>query len=722
MVALGALMLQACAMNPPEPAATPVDDSLGMVDELVAPGGNRAKAPVEQVVVPDEAPTKKKEVPEITQLGTLPPMPTTSEVAPPISVSPQDDVVQLDYDQVELRAVMEEIADALGISLVIDPSIADTVTLRTAPDRPLHHADLWPLLRLLMTSASVNLEKRGEVYYAKKQNPIIPMEIGPAGSFDSANGAVVLQVTPLRHATIEAALAVLKPMVEPGGGYIVTLPNLNMLAIFDAPERLERVNQMLKLIDADPFARRGLHLYPLKYAKAADVVKDLTGIITAVEGATSSFQIVSLDRINAVLVVSPPNRGFAEIDRWIRILDSGEGEGGERVFIYKVKNLEAKALASTLSEVFKNKEDTAKAAVAAAVPEPKIVKEPAAEEQGKAPPKNLAEAAQQVAQQAAEPAPAAPTAVSASASLQVSIVADEDTNSLLVRALPRDYKQLLETIAELDLPSREVMINVVIAEVTLDNTNRFGIEWELLNGTGRTKLSTNFGVASAVGDGTGAGLVFNQLGNRLNLLLNYLDSKTATRVLSRPSILVRDNQEAVIKVGSEEPVLTRITSSDTTATSSSTLYNDVQYRDTGIILTVTPHISEDGIINLDVHQEISQVGKDATSLGLPYFTNREVQTSAVVRDGAALILGGIIQDKHTDENAGLAGLKDLPGIGSLFSNDSKSTERTELALIIVPQLINPREDNSEAMGRIYRRLKEAARLLNDHGIDGLGWN
>ena len=706
-VALAALMLQACAATSSSPDAS--DLVRGTVGETPAPfapasaGGARA-----EIVLPDETPVKKR-APNLTQLGRLPLLPSTRETPPrPVTtVQPSEDVVQLDHDQVELRAVMEDIADALGISLVIDPSIADTVTLRTAPDRPLRHADLWPLLRLLMDSAGVTLERRGSVYHAKKQNPSIPMEIGTLDGFSDASGAMVMQITPLRHATLEAALTVLKPLVEPSGGRILNLANLNMLGIFDTPERLRRVNEMLALIDADPFAHRGIHLYPLKSAKAAEVAKDLNAIVKAVEGATSSFQVISLDRLNAVLVVSPPNRGFSEIDRWIRILDSGEDEGGERVFIYRVKNLSAKSLAATLNAVFKTKEGVA----AAAVPKPEIVKPKSAEKPAEAAEAGAAEKIKAVADTLpAQAAPAAPGAVSAS--LQVSIVADEDTNSLLVRAQPRDYKQLLETIAELDRVPQEVMINVVIAEVTLNETNRFGMDWQALSNAATSSISS---ITNLTGS-TLQGFTLNQSDSRLTMLLNLMDEDGDTRVLSRPSILVRDNQEAVIKVGSEEPVLTSVSSSNTTIGGNTQVDNDIQYRDTGIILTVTPHINEDGIINLEIEQEISQVGSDAGVLGLPRFTNREIKTSAVVRDGSALILGGIIQEDETKSHTGIPGLKDVPGVGTFFSDTKNDIERIELVLIIVPELVDPRDGSEAVMNRLFTRLTGAAQLLDRRGI------
>ena len=313
-------------------------------------------ATVDEVVVEESAPAVKRP-PNLNRPGISPAIPLVKD-RQPAALPPQgEDVVQLDYDQVELRQVLEEVADAIGISLVIDPSIADKVTMRTSPDRPLKHADLWPLLRLLMNEAGITLEKRGSIYHAKKQVAGIPADLGNRRAAMESAGGLAMQITPLRNVNIDAALAVLRPLVEPAGR-VVTLPAMNMLGIVSTPEQLKRINRMVDLVDSDPFVHRGMRLFPLENAKAADVVKDLQAIIAAVEGTASAYQVVALDRINAVLVVSPPRRGFAEVERWVGILDAGEGEGGERIFIYRVKNLEAKALASTLSAVFKSEDKT----------------------------------------------------------------------------------------------------------------------------------------------------------------------------------------------------------------------------------------------------------------------------------------------------------------------------------------------------------------------------
>lgn len=717
-VTVVALTVQACAGNPSAPERSehrPVAVADGGERDVVTP------VPSPQVVaepqVSDAPAPARRAIPQINDPGSLPPLPRVQTHPPAVSVAGED-IVQLDYEQVELRQVLEEIGDALGLSMVIDSSIGDKVTLRTAENRPLKHADLWPLLQLLVGEAGISLEKRGNVYHAKKDPTPLPREIGRAGELNQLVGGEVMQISPIRYLPVESALNLLRPLVEPKGR-ILSVGSLNLLAVITSPERLTRINQLINLFDSDPFVHRGLRLYPVKNAKAVDVAKDLEAVIKAVEGQVSSYQLVALERINAILVVAAPNRGFGEIERWLDILDSGDGEGGERVFIYRVKNLDAKALASTLSSVFKSENKQ----VVKEEPKEELVKRTEkVEKDGKKAeekPANLAEAATAAAEQA-EPVRAGGPAT---ADIQVSIVADEDTNSLLVRALPRDYKQLLETIAELDRVPQEVMINVVIAEVTLGESNRFGVEWNALNSSGRSSLSAQFGIAGELASDSGlSGLVLNQVSNRLTTLLNILDRDSNLRVLSRPSILVRDNQEAVIKVGSEEPVLTRVTTSNTTVGGTSQYNNDIQYRDTGIILTVTPHINEDGIINLEIQQEISQVGGTSATLDLPRFTNREVKTSAVVRDGSALILGGIIQDTMDSSNTGIPGLKELPGIGGFFSDDSVTVDRTELVLIMVPELINPHDDNTEVMRRVYGNLREVSKLIDQYGITGFDWN
>ncbi|GEM_PF-105266 len=658
-------------------------------------------------------------LPEFNQPGSLPPLPVSTASMPEMpKVAAADDIVVLDYEQTDLRQILEELASVLGISMVIDSSIADKVTVRTSPDKPLKQKDIWPLLQLLMTDAGIMMERQGEVYYVKKMPLPVPPDIGSRGNAERSTAPEVMQITPLRYISAESALEAVRPLLDQQGR-LVSLPTLNIIGVVTAPPRLQRINQLLSLLDADPFQHRGIRLYRLSNAKASEIQEDLGKILQAVEGAKPSYAIVALERINAILAIAPPNRGFEQVSQWVRILDEKNDEGGEQVFIYRVRNLKAASLASTLSEVFKSDDDKTAKSKPPQVPG--------------VPPEAL--------QNPNEPPPEAPTpppegqTLKISAELKVTIVADEDTNSLLVRARPRDYRQLLETITVLDQVPKEVMINAVIAEVSLSENTRFGVDWGYFFGS-RGFVGTNFGIAGTdrlradnadskydkFNFANLSGLVLRDVGDHLTAMLNLVGTDNNVQLLSRPSILVRNNQEATMNVGSDEPTITRINTSTQSALNSNfSASNEVQYRQTGITLKVTPHINEDGIINMDIFQEISSLGAERTEQKLPSFTQRKIETSVVVRDGSAIVLGGLIQRRATNTQAGLPGLMDVPLLGKLFADNSNAEDRVELVVILVPQIIRPDADNRDFVRAFNNRMEHVNSLLNDSEVP-LFWN
>ncbi len=633
---------------------------------------------------------------DIENSGSLPRFNSVEDKSPKLKA---DADIALSYEQANIRLVIEELSDYMGLTTVIDPNVKGKVTMRTPPDKKLTERDVWPLLQLFLYSNNINMEKRGNVYHFKKMN-----KAGLPSSFSHRHGKTqkdateVFQVTPLRYINLEAGVAALKPMVEPQGR-LISLPTLNVIGITASPDHLARINHLLSLIDADPFVHRGIRLFRLHNVKAQNVKKDLENILKAVEGKNPSYKLIALERLNAILVVAPPQRGFTEVKRWISILDEENEAGGEQVFIYKVRNLKAGNLATTLNEVFKQEKDKDE-------PEKKkkiTQKSPIQKTGNKTKTSTKTDtSASSVGQKGI------------SAALEVTIVSDEDTNSLLVRATPKDYRQLLQTIVLLDTVPKEVMINVIVAEVELTENFQFGIDWNVLLGD-RSFIGVDFSVPGAASrsatsitrsDGNN-GLIIGQVGSRITSVLNALNSNGHVELLSRPSILVRDNQEASINVGTDEPTITRVNQTQTSLTTATntglTTSNEVTYRKAGVILKVKPQINQDGFVNMEISQEVSQLGAERNNL--PSFSERIIETSLVVRDQQAIVIGGLIQTRSNYNKEGLPWLSDVPVVGSAFSSRDDQVVRTELVLFIIPQIIRPEADNSQYVQKYQQRMQ-----------------
>lgn len=704
IISLLAGLISSCATPPSKPETS---SALDLAGEYLQPSTTTLPVQEEAIVaLPANRPAQLR---EINQIGSLPTVRSSPEPQPEFTLQTGQPLT-FNFEQVPLRDVVQILADTMGISIVVDTSIGtEKITMRTAEGKDLAKRDLWPLLQLILSESGITMEKRGNLYYLKKIGVGgLPGRIGMNLSDSSDPSAQILQITPLRYIGVESASAAITPMIQPNGR-ILNLANLNIIGIVSTPTIMERINKLLAIIDADPFAHRGIRLFRLQHAEATEVKTELDQILQAIMGAAPAYQVIALERINAILVVAPPRGGFTDVEMWVEVLDERHDANLEQIFIYRVKNLEANDLASTLSSVFEQEDKS----------EEEKRREP---EDDTTLPQNLPlQMADNAAAIARERGDTRTQQAIVSADLRVNIVADEKTNSLLIRATARDYQQLLETIRILDRVPLEVMVNVVIAEVTLSESTKYGIDWTaLINKFGpsadgsirQSSIGTAFGVTS------GSGLVLNYFSGDVTALLNLVESDGNVTLLSRPSILVRNNEEALINVGSNEPVITRVNSSAVTPGIGNTagyFTNEVQYRDTGITLKVTPRINDDGIINMKVYQEVSQLGEERTEQRLQSFLQRKIETNVVVRDGTAIVIGGLIEDTGNYSNSGLPVLRKTQ-VGGLFSSTSKSTARTELVLIIVPQIVNPELNNDPLLHRFISQMQSVSNLLAEHEI------
>ena len=626
----------------------------------------------------------------------------SEQVPAPVDVQGPD-VVELNYEQADLRLVLEQLAESLDISILIDPSIDKRISIRTSPDRPLQREDIWPLIRLLTRDAGIFLERVGDVYNARMINSSLPADIiGPDSSAETVNSQV-MQITPLTYVSTETAVEALGPLLAPEGS-VSQLGSRDLLMITASDFLLQRANELLMLIDADPFSNQGIHLYQLSNANAPEVAEELVEILELIEGASPAYQVRGIERINAILVTAPASRGFEEISRWVEILDADSQEQVEQLFMYKVKNLDALELAETLSTVFEEEDDP--------LTPPNI---------GRSDTLNivdtLAAEASQTATAETGQVPLTTGGTSAngavSANLTVKIVADEATNSLLIRSTARDYRQLLTTISQLDVVPLQVMVNAVIAQITLTDDTRFGVDWSRVAGNTLNPISSNTTTDFAPNLN---GLMFTRGfidgSARVDATLEAIAQNNEVRLLARPSLTVGNNQEGEIQIGAEVPV-----EAGESISAGGLSTTNIQYRDTGIGLLITPQINEDGVVNLIINQTLRSVDNSASGINNnPVFNNQEITTTVVVKDGDNIVLGGLIQTDTEALNTGVPLLNRVPGLGNLFSYQQDNLERRELFIVLRPEVINLNDQAGPQYSDILDRFDSASELFEESMI------
>jgi general secretion pathway protein D len=292
--------------------------------------------------------------------------------------------------------------------------------------------------------------------------------------------------------------------------------------------------------------------------------------------------------------------------------------------------------------------------------------------------------------------------------LTVKIVADEATNSLLIRSTARDYRQLLTTIAQLDVVPLQVMVNAVIAQITLTEDTRFGVDWSRVASDALDPLSSSTVTDFAPNLN---GLMFTRGfvdgSSRVDATLEAIAQNNEVRLLARPSLTVGNNQEGEIQIGAEVPV-----EAGESISAGGLSTTNIQYRDTGIGLLITPQINEDGVVNLIINQTLRSVDNSASGINNnPVFNNQEITTTVVVRDGDNIVLGGLIQTDTENLNTGVPLLNRVPGIGNLFSYQQDNLERRELFIVLRPEIIDLNERGGPQYAEILDRFELASDLF-----------
>jgi len=415
-------------------------------------------------------------------------------------------------------------------------------------------------------------------------------------------------------------------------------------------------------------------IIPLEFVKASDAANLLRGLMPR------GTDLIVYEPTNLLIVTARPE-GLLKFMKILEAIDIPPSDRENiRTFVYYVENGEAKKLASILKEIYVQQKSSARRSTVTKTRRTVKTKKPRLR-------------------------PATPTVIGGTAGMvegEVTISAYEDINALIIKASPAAYLAMLETIKKLDIPPKQVLIEVLIAEVTLNDDSRLGIEWLLKSAGKKTTVIGGFSPSSLDIDNAASGApttdYFGYIIKPTDFvsLINMFASYGKVNVLSSPHILALDNREAKIEVGDEIPIATGLNTTATGDTTGTTLVSSgqIQYRTAGIILTVTPHISDKDKVTLKINQEFSGPGESTEVAGqkFPSFFTRRAQTTGIVQDGHTLVIGGLISENRTETRSGLPILSRIPIIGYLFGSTSVTTRRTELLVMVTPHVIHSQEE------------------------------
>jgi general secretion pathway protein D len=574
-------------------------------------------------------------------------------------------------------------AEIMKINYIIDPKVKGVVNIHTSGQ--LSAENVFIIFQSILKLNGAIAVKRDNIYEIVPFSGAKKLSVTPTLTKESArltsDEKYTIQIVPLKYIPATETSKMIKPFLSDEAD-LVEHPPYNILIIGDVDSNVKKCIDIINLFDIDIFTDLRVRLYPVLNADVNEVAKEMERIFTSFEVSTKSGRGVGITftpitRINSLLVVSSIPNVFEKVERWLKELDKIPAEGSKlSVFVYYVQNTKAKDLAEVLREIYvvKGKEK-----------KEKVTTPPEAVQRGVKP-----------SPTPSTPQPAAKEEAGTVPEGEINIVVDETTNSLIIKAFQRDYKSILETIKKLDIYPKQVLIAVLLAEITLDDSNKFGIEWAKFTSSNSPNAQEVILQSSpptdpfsqALSSGTNIRYSIVELGGRVSAAINAAASTNRLNVISSPHILASNNKEARIQIGKSQPILTSTYTTTATSTTS-VVEGTIEYKDVGVILTVTPRISDGGLITLEMQIEKSDVA--TTSLGnlssVPVFDKKTAKTTLSVLQGQRIIIGGFIEDSRTRNTSGIPLLHKIPLLGALFGTQEYSNNKTEMILLMTPHVI-----------------------------------
>ncbi len=675
--------------------------------------GNPPAAPA--VAAPQAAPAQPPApAPAAPTAQEKPGEPATAESKPadikpsdlkPAEGSGPEAAVSLNLENADLYQVLRIVGSELKINYVVDPAVKGSVTINTSTS--VSRKDLFSVLEMILELNGAAAVKANGYYsivpLANARQQAMNFHYAKKAEGPPPEEAFSLMVVPMKFMSASEMSKILTPFMS-SAGQIVVQEKGNIMLISESSAKLKQLQQIVDVFDDPVLGRQRVHLFPVTNNLAANLIVELRSVFAGygLTTGSSGIQFVPMDRLNSILAISPSPEVFPEVESWIQKLDQPSRDVGIRNFVYKVQNAKATELRDILNELYGGQ--PAKAPPAAANPSaenPALLLGPP---QGYAAPQNP---------QAGAAAPKAAESGQGRVQGELRIMADERNNALIIQCTPHDYDVIQRTLQELDVLPRQVLIDARVYEVALTGDLSLGISAFLDQKSNLNPLVTTASFSAGQSPALQAS-TFAVLSNTraLQLFLTAQENRSRVKTLSAPSILVTDNTSARVQVGSEVPVpigsaLTPVTNGGT-----SLFAQSVQYRDTGVILTVTPRVNAGGIVTLTVAQEVSTPGANTLQANSgPVINKSQFQTTVVLKDGQTMALGGIIRDTNTLLRNRVPLLGDIPGVGMLFGSTARTTTRSELVLLITPHVAEDLSQGAAITDDFVSRMKNMKKDL-----------
>jgi len=629
--------------------------------------------------------------------------------------------ISFDFYNTDILDVIQLFMKLLGVNYNLYPGLSGKISLHVEDE--FSREQIEALLLGLLRMYDIAVLKEDSVWnfmpLANLPQKLSAGDIAVGEYHEPARGQVI-QAFRIRFIKAAELMKVVQPYLSKGA-MLYQDDVQGILLVCDFPHVLAKIQALIPLFDVSVFADVTMKAYTLKYATAEDVVKEMNGLVKEFGlsngGPHSKISFLGFNRLNKLLVAAKDPQLFAFADAWVAEMDQEipqllKEEQQENIYVYYAQNSNAKDMVTTLEGMFKpeksqKEERDKKTKEGEAVPMGQQIKEREEAQrkeeakEGQAPPAEVPSAPTEAAAFSLVSKDAVSVGeVSGTLTGDVQFVVDENTNAILIRCNGADYKKVKSVMDKLDLYPRQVLIEVVIAEISLDESMALGMEWQYIFQADGAKntigVSSGLGVIGGTTSSISSGLSYLvDNTNKLKAALKAYADKNRVNILSSPHILSSDNTEAHINIGEEVPIVTSELRTNPEGTTNTSVDKTIQYRKVGVILDVTPHINENGMVRMEISQEVSKLlDKTVKGIDSPLFSQRELKTTLAVNDEQTVVIGGLIEQVKTLKNSGIPGLNRIPLLKYLFGYEGHKIENKELMLFITPHVIKSVEDSS----------------------------
>jgi general secretion pathway protein D len=693
--------------TPPAPGLTPLEQPAGL-----QPAAPRVSGPIpvnrasERMFV-DRGGAAASE----TSRSSPPP--------PPGAVASSNGDVTLNFVDTDIREIVRTIlGTTLKLDYTIDPRVRGTGSIETAT--PMARSALLPALETLLNQNGATLVQRDGIYN------VVPIAVGNISNQASGAGGIGAgaQVVPLRYTAAKDLAKMLEPYVGEGGK-ITADAGRNAILVTGDPAVRQTLVGLIRAFDIDILSGRSYALFPVGDGDPAKIGGELERVLRAqTEGPLGGIvQVLPMERVNAVLVVSSQPRYIDAANRFFRLAARVEDATARAWHVYYVQNGQSTDLESLLQRAFTpghvsptpgppgstapgtgqqylgfgNPAGSTLGGAGGATTTPaSTTGQPGAA--GAAgglgsgiPPMPTTTAAAETP--ATEPL-SAETGGGGGMENRIRIIANRTNNALLIYATPAEYSVIEGMLHKIDIIPLQVLIEATIAEVDLNDQLQYGTQFffktdHIAETLGPPPIQNFPQLGALTFPSTSPYFI---LSKGPNFALSALAAVTKVKVLSAPEVMVLDNQAARLQVGQQVPVLTGTATS--TLAAGAPVVDSVDYHETGVIMQVTPRVNTGGLVTLDIAQEVSDVAAAATNTvtGSPTFDDQVFRTRVAVQDGQTVGMAGLIRDNVSQGNTGLPFIKDIPVLGTLFSTQANSRRRTELLVLMTPHVVHDQRD------------------------------